>query len=158
MATESIYSWTGCIVFTCAAICVADMLIVKNAVAETARFVSGIFLLCAIAVPAGSLITSVSSAGMPVVPEFSEDGDMIGLEKKLAEEQLSRLAEKTLSEKGIDNIDCSVDLICDGNEVISVCCSVIIPDDDRSVRMRVEEILHNDLGFDMNVSAYGSNY
>ena len=148
--TDSVFSWAGCIVFACAAVSVADMLITDSSVAKTARFVFGVILLCAVIVPVASVVETLGKIDIPSVSEYSESEDMLMLQKETAEKRLSELAESTLEKKGITGVDCKANLICSDGEFTSVRCSVQLDSNNKSQRNKVTEIIKNELGMDVD--------
>ena len=132
------------------------MLISDSSASKTARFVFGVFLLCAITVPVAGAVEAFGEINIGEVPEYSESEDMLLLQKQAAEERLTELAQSKLAGAGFENIPCRVSLVCEDEQISSLRCYVSLEGIDADKRLAVEELLRTELGMEMEL--YPGNY
>ena len=136
------------VLFLSAAVYIADILTSGTGMEKTVRYVTGLMVLCTIAVPLYNNVMSwqydisLSSFDYECTNDFSEQ------EKKLLEQNLRQLVIETLKNEGIDTSSVNVSIKIDDNKVTEISARVALDRTQAELMPRVRSIVHDELGIE----------
>ncbi len=117
---DGISSWALSISI-CAVICtIVEVLISDSRLEKTVRFILGVFMVCAVIFPLGSVISGFSSISLDESSSIEVDDKLSAQQEELIKSQISMLIEGTLEDMEIYPEKIEVNMDIDENESISL--------------------------------------
>lgn len=148
---DSMMSWAVSVSVCAVVVCMVEMLISDTALEKTVRFVLGAFMLCAVILPLGGVVSELTA-------EIDSDAlvcrntlpETISLRREeLLKGEIEELIRRTLSDSGIEPKEIDVQMDIDGGGCISMITAEIRLDRrDAQQSVRVSQILRSELAIE----------
>lgn len=148
---NSFSGWAAAISI-CAVICtIIEMLISDSKLEKTVRFVLGAFMLCAIILPIGEMISEFSDIDINQTIETDTDERFNEQRQEILEKQIVSLVDSTLAEKNIYPQKTEVSMDIDEDLSISmVSVTVVLEKKDVEKANIVTDTIKTELGLECN--------
>lgn len=136
----------------CAVIaCVVEMMTVDTKLEKTVRFVLGAFMLCAILIPVGSMVSEFSGVNFDSKMSYDISDSFNEQKISMLKDEVVTLAMSTLSKEQIypQKVEVNMDISKD-NCISMVSVTVMLDKKDREKAVKVTDIIKSQLGLECN--------
>ncbi|MGN1456932.1 MAG: stage III sporulation protein AF [Acutalibacteraceae bacterium] len=136
----------------CAVIaCVVEMMTADTKLEKTVRFVLGAFMLCAILIPVGSMVSEFSGVNFDSKMTYDISDSFNEQKISMLKDEIATLAESTLSKEQIypQKVEVNMD-ISEDNCISMVSVTVMLDKKDREKAVKVTDTIKSQLGLECN--------
>ena len=136
----------------CAVIaCIVEMMTADTKLEKTVRFVLGAFMLCAIIIPVGNIISDFSGVNFDNQMTNNISDSFNEQKISMLKNEISTLVLTTLSKENIypQKVEVNMD-ISEDNCISMVSVTVMLDKKDREKAVKISEIIRSELGLECN--------
>lgn len=136
----------------CAVIaCVVEMMTADTKLEKTVRFVLGAFMLCAIIIPVGNMVSEFSGVNFDRKMTYDISDSFTEQKISMLKNEISTLVISTLSKENIYPQKVEVDMdISEDNCISMVSVTVVLDKKDREKAVKVTDTIKSELGLECN--------
>lgn len=137
----------------CAVIaCVVEMMTADTKLEKTVRFVLGAFMLCAIIIPVGNIVSEFSGVNFDSKMTYDISESFNEQKISMLKDEIATLAESTLSKEQIypQKVEVSMD-ISEDNCISMVSVTVVLDKKDREKAAKVTDTIKTGLGLECSI-------
>ena len=136
----------------CAVIaCIVEMMTADTKLEKTVRFVLGAFMLCAIIVPVGDMVSEFSGVNFDSKMSYNISEDFNEQKISMLKNEISQLVQTTLSSEQIypQKVEVNMD-ISEDNCISMVSVTIMLDKKDKEKAVKVTNTIKSELGLECN--------